>query len=212
MNLFPKDEVFYNLFEKQTKKLMEASELLENFGEDWQDMEKTSFLMKKLEKEADSLGHEITDNLRKSFITPIEGEDIDVLWQKLDDIMDGIERAVNRIVIYKIKPLFPKEIKEYIKVIRDAISEINEGVGDIRNIRKFGDNIHQRSKSLNRLENIGDDINREALRKLMNCENITPEKNLEIMKLKEIYDILEDTIDACEDVGNIFEAILIKNR
>jgi hypothetical protein len=212
INLFPKDEVFYTLFEKQAEKLTEAAKLLDELLKNPQNLEEVFLKMKKLEEEADDLGHNVIDNLRKTFITPIEGEDIDLLRQYLDNIMDRIERVVNRMRIYKIQIPFPKEIKEYIEVIKKAIEEINLGVKEIRNVNKFQENLHSCCQKLNELENVGDEINRTALRDLMSPSQITPERNLEIMKLKEIYETLEEAIDFCEDVGNIFESILIKNR
>lgn len=212
INLFPKDEIFYVLFEKQAEKLKEAAELLDEIQKNPQKLEELSLKMKKLEVEADSLGYSVIDHLRKSFITPLEGEDIDILRQKLDDVMDLIEKAVNRMVIYKIQKPFPKEINEYIKVIKEAIKEINEGIKKIRNVRKFQENLHHCCQKLDELENIGDEIHRTALKNLMNISQPSAERNFEIIKLKEIYDTLERAIDCCEDVGNIFESILIKNR
>jgi len=212
MNLFPKDEIFYTLFEKQAEKLAEAAQLLDEILGNPQNLGELAIKMKKLEVEADDLGHNIIDNLRKTFITPIEGEDIDLLRQYLDNIMDHIERVVNRLLIYKIQIPFSKEIREYIEVIKKAILEINSGVKEIRNVSKFQENLHSRCQKLNELENVGDEINRTALKNLMNPSQISPERNLEIMKLSEIYETLENTIDFCEDVGNIFESILIKNR
>lgn len=210
MNLFPKDKIFYNLFEKQAQKLNQAARLLEEILEEENDLKEISDQMKKLEEEADSVGHNIIEHLLKSFITPIGSEDIDLLRQELDNIMDYIERAVNRIVIYEVEPL-PFEIEEYIEIIKQAITEINKGVKEIRNVRKFRKPLYYRCQKINQLENKGDQINRNALEKLMRIEP-SPEKNLERMKLKEIYETLEEAIDRCEDVGNIFETILIKNR
>lgn len=212
MRLFPKDEVFYALFEKQAEKLTEAAKLLNEILRNPQSLEEASLKMKKIEEEADSLGHSVVDHLRKSFITPLDGEDIDILRQKLDDIMDFIERAVNRMVIYQIPKPFPKEISEYIEILKEAIFEIEKGVKEIRNVRKYQENLHQLCQRLNYLEDEGDVINRTALRNLMNIAQTNPDKNLEIIKLKEIYETFENAIDRCEDVGNIFESILIKNR
>lgn len=212
MNLFPKDEVFYNLFEEQAKKLTEASHLLNEILKNPQNLKELSLKMKKLEEEADDIGHNVIDNLRKSFITPLEGEDIDLLRQRLDDIIDFIERAVNRMAIYNIPIPFPKEIADYIKIIQKAVDKINKGVKKIRNTRKYKEDIYQICQDINYLENEGDVVNRSALKKIMNVPQVTPEKNLEIIKLKEIYETFENAIDCCEDVGNIFESILIKNR
>jgi len=212
INFFPKDEIFYTLFEKQAEKLTGAAKLLDELLKNPQNLEELSLKMKKLETEADSLGHNVIDHLRKSFVTPLEGEDIDILRQKLDDIMDFIERAVNRMVIYKIQKPFPGEIEEYIKIIKEAIENINKGVKEIRNVRKYQENLHQLCQRLNQLEDEGDIINRTALKNLMGASHPSPERNLEIMKLKEIYETFEEAIDRCEDVGNVFESILIKNR
>ena len=212
INLFPKDEIFYTLFERQAEKLSEASRLLDEILASPQNLEELAVKMKKLETEADSLGHNVVDNLRKSFITPLEGEDIDILRQRLDDIMDSIEKAINRMVLYQIPKPFPKEIREYIKIIKEAIGEINLGVRKIRNVRKYQESLHHCCQRLNELEDLGDVVNRTALKNLMNIPQTNPEKNLEIIKLKEIYETFESAIDSCEDVGNIFESILIKNR
>jgi len=211
INFFPKDEIFYTLFEKQAEKLTEAACLLDEILKNPQNLKDLSLKMKKLETEADSLGHEIISNLERSFITPLEEEDIDILRQKLDDIMDHIEKAVNRMFIYKISQPFPKEFGEYGKILKESIEEIKKGVKEIRNVGKYQKNLSFRCQRLNELEDKGDIINRNALKKLMDVSP-TPEKNLEIIKIKEIYEYLEDAIDYCEDVGNIFESILIKNR
>jgi len=212
INLFPKDEIFYTLFEKQAEKLSEAIKLLDEILEKPQKLEELSLKMKNLETEADSLGHNVVDHLRKSFITPLEGEDIDLLRQKLDDIMDFIERGVNRMVIYQISKSFPKEISQYVEILKEAILEINRGVKEIRDVGKYQKNLHQLCQKLNELEDKGDIINRTALKNLMNFPQTNPEKNLEIIKLKEIFETFENAVDCCEDVGNIFESILIKNR
>lgn len=212
MNLFPKDEIFYTLFEKQAGKLMEVSVLLDEILVSPEKLEEISEKVKKLEEEADDLGHNVVDNLRKSFITPLEGEDIDLLRQKLDDIMDCIEKAVNRMVIYRVSIPLPEYIEKYIRIIKEAIVEIDKGVKKIRNVRKYQNDLHSLCQNLNELENEGDRINRNALKSLFSEPQKSPENNLEIIKLKEIYETLENAIDFCEDVGNIFESILIKNR
>lgn len=211
-NLFPKDGVFYQLFEKQTEKIDEAAKLLRKLLEEPEKLNEISSRLKELEIEADNVGHEVMDHLRKNFITPMEGEDIDLLRQNLDDIMDFIERSVNRIGLYRIQPPFPKEIAEYIGVISGAVVEISEGMKELKNIKKFGPSLQKRCERLNELENVGDDINRKALGGLMGIQSVSCDKLMEVIKLKEIYETLENAIDCCENVGNMFESILIKNQ
>jgi len=119
---------------------------------------------------------------------------------------------VNRMVIYQISKSFPKEISQYVEILKEAILEINRGVKEIRDVGKYQKNLHQLCQKLNELEDKGDIINRTALKNLMNFPQTNPEKNLEIIKLKEIFETFENAVDCCEDVGNIFESILIKNR
>lgn len=212
VNLFPKDEIFYSLFEEQAKKLKQGAEVLDEILNNPQNIKELALKMKKLEKEADDVGHNVVAHLRKTFITPLEGEDIDLLRQRLDDIMDFMEKAANRMAIYRISPPFPEEIRKFIRVLKEMIEEIERGTNEIRNVRKFAKKLHLRCEKINDLENIADEIHRGGLKKLMKTENPGPEKVLEVVKLKEIYEAFEDATDACEDVGNIFETILIKHR
>lgn len=211
-SLFPKDGIFYQLFEKQSEKLNEAGLLLKQILDDPQKLETVSVRFKELEKEADDLGHEVMDNLRRNFITPLEGEDIDLLRQNMDNIIDHLEKAVNRMVIYKIPQPFVQAINDYSEVIQAAIKEIYFGIKEIKNVRKYHNQLHERCKKLNDLENAGDEINRTALNTLMNVPQVSCEKVIEIIKLKEIFETLENAIDCCEDVGNMFETIMIKNQ
>jgi len=211
-NFFPKDGIFYQLFEKQSDKLSEASELLKRAINEPENLEAISAKLKELEEEADELGHQLMENLRKNFITPMEGEDIDLLRQNLDDIIDFTERAVNRMVIYKLPRPLPKEIGEYAEIIGAAAKEIYAGVREIRDVKKHNESLHKRCYRLNQLENAGDEINRKALGGLMGTPQVSCDKLIEIIKFKEIYETLENAIDSCENVGNMFESILIKNQ
>jgi len=211
-NLFPRDGIFYQLFEKQTDKLCQAAGLLNQLLDNPEKLESVSIQLKKLEEEADNIGHELMDNLRKNFITPLEGEDIDLLRQNLDDIMDFLERAVNRIVIYRIPVPLPRAVRDYAQIINSAIAEIHEGMKEIKDIKKNHKKLQARCEKINSLENTGDELNRKALGGLMATPQVSCEKLIEIIKLKEIYETLENAIDCCENVGNMLESILIKNQ
>lgn len=210
--MFPKDGVYYDLFEKQAHILCEASGLLKKMMNEPQKTEEISLTLKEMEKEADNVGHEVMEHLKRNFITPLEGEDIDLLRQNLDDIIDLIERVANRIVIYNISRPFTEETAEYIEIIHQASKEICAGIKEIKNIKKNRESLHERCKKINDLENIGDEINRKALNKLMNIANPDCVKLVETIKLKEIYEALENAIDSCENIGNLFESLLIKNQ
>jgi hypothetical protein len=212
MRFLPKERKFFDLFDMQVEKLMQAAALLNKLRKRPQDIKKIAVQIKQLEVEADSIGHQVVDGLHQTFITPLERDDIDILRQDLDDIMDGIEQAVNRLVLYNIPvSTFSNAIIDYFLIIEKAIIEIKQGVTEIRNLKKYSHSLSERCEKINKLEDEGDEINRKALGKLMNPKRTSAKNNLEIMKRKEIYDTLEDTIDRCEDVGNILESILIKN-
>lgn len=210
MNLFPKADKFFDLFEDQTEKLNRASKLLRELRDDPQKIEEVAFKMRELEREADHVGYQIIDGLHRSFITPIDRSDIDILRQNLDDIMDGIEKAINRMFIYGI-PFTPDPIGKYFMIIEEEISEIERGVRDVRNLKKFAKNLSERCYKINILEDNGDTVNRDALEELMHPKEMSFHKTLDIIKRKEVYDILEGVVDHCEDVGNVLESILIKN-
>ena len=210
MNIFPKADKFFDLFEDQTEKLNRASGLLKELQNNPEEIEEISFKMRELEREADHVGYQIIDGLHRSFITPIDRSDIDILRQNLDDIMDGIEKAINRMFIYGI-PFTQDPIGKYFMIIEEEIVEIRKGVKDIRNLKKFAKNLSERCYRINILEDNGDTVNRNALKVLMHPKEMSLSKILDVIKRKEIYDILEGVIDRCEDVGNVLETILIKN-
>ncbi len=206
----PRNDKFFDLFEAQTEKLKQASVLLQELGIHPDQIGNISSRLSQLEKEADNVGYQIIDGLHRSFITPIDRSDIDLLRQNLDDIMDGIEKAINRIFIYNI--IFNSDsIGKYLQIVEEEISEIDQGVKEIKNLGKFSKDLIKHCHRINILEDKGDVVNRSALKTLLNPKDISCSGLLEIVKKKEVYDILEGVIDRCEDVGNVLESILIKN-
>jgi len=121
----------------KAEKINEATRLLSVAVKDPQKIKDIAAKLKVLEQNADEIGHELIENLRRNFITPLDGEDIDLLRQNLDDIIDYIERAVNRISIYHIAPPFPEEMENYVRIIIAAAREIKDGVREIKNVKKF---------------------------------------------------------------------------
>ena len=216
MNLFPRNDNFFDLFEQQAEKLQEASAILKEIqrnlnNSDNQWLGEFSRRLKAIEEEADDIGHNIVQGLQRSFITPLDRGDIDLLRQNLDDIMDGIEKAVNRIFIYKIPLSSLTSLNKYFLIIEQEIKEIEKGVKEVRNFQRHSQELIQHCHKMNHLEEEGDRINREALQKLLNPKQLSLTSILNIIKIKEIYDMLENVVDKCEDVGNVLESVLIKN-
>jgi len=205
MKLFPQTTDFFELFEQQANLLQKAVGILSDLEES-DNAKKQAIRLKKLEHEADNIIHEIMNKLNTCFITPIDREDIAKLASDLDDIIDVMDMAVARIDIYKIDPI-PKEAFLYIHIAEKAIKQV------IAAVRELGKNKNQ-SKLLkhcefvNFVENEADDLHRHTLRELFTKET----DPLQIIKIKELYEILEHITDRCEDAANTIETIVVKNQ
>ena len=204
MGFFPKTEDFFILFEKQANELKNATKLVNTIESDG-DIKKNACKMKQIEHRADGLTHEIFKKLNSTFITPFDREDIANLASNMDEVLDELERAVNRMYIYKIDPQ-KKEICHYYHIIEKSIEHVNKGVKELRN-KKNHEKLLKHSEIINLLENQADDLHRDTLMSLF----ATEKDPIEILKLREIYDALEIVTDRCEDVANCFETMVIKN-
>ena len=155
-----------------------------------------------LERKADEVIHDVFTRLNQTFITPLDPEDIHSLSTHLDDVIDSIEEAVHRMVIYNLEPIPPVVIQ----VCRNIVASC-------RSLRLAFEALHSNQKILdhcieiNRIEDVTDDIVREAVRDLFALER----DPIRIMKLKEIYELLEQTTDNCEDVADALQSVVVKN-
>lgn len=207
MFLFPKNFDFFDYFDSFAKELENALEVLRDLKktENNGDIKTCAEKMKKIENDADSIIHAIIYALNKTFITPIEREDIAILAGNLDDVIDEIERATNRLFVYQIKPV-PQEIFQYTELIEKAIPEMVEAISEMKNPKRR-EHVLLRCKNINLIENQADEINRRNLGKLLNEEK----DPFLAIKLKEIYETLESVTDRCEDVADSLETIIVKN-
>lgn len=205
ISFFPKNTDFFKLFEQQADELDKAAKLLAAIKKGDGDFKKNATKIKQIEHNADEITHEIIRSLNQTFITPIDREDITMLASQLDNVVDELDRAINRIYIYRVKPV-PPEIKEYCQMIACSIEELCFGVRELKNHR-YRKKLLDSCEKVNSYENKTDDLHREVLGKLLNSR-----KNpLMVIKLKEIYDTLESVTDRCEDAANALETIVIKN-
>lgn len=204
MRLFPKNFDFFKLFEEQSEELMKAAKVFMQIEKN-SDMRKLSEKIKKIEHAADDITHQVISELNQTFITPIDREDIALLVSRMDDIADEIDRAINRIWIYDIKPT-PPQILEYGKLIKKSVEEINKCIIHLRTGKKHKE-VLKYCESINEIENEADELHRATVRDLFR-KNKNP---IKIMKLREIYEYLENVTDRSEDVANILETIVVKN-
>ena len=202
-SLVPKDRVFFDLFSEAGQNSLRAAKLLRDMLQKWPDAtEGLSRDILKAEQEGDRVTHDIIRRLNTTFVTPIDREDIYGLATQLDDIVDYIEEVADFMVLYRIEAPMDKAT-ELAQILHQSCRAI---AGAIPRLRTFKD-IHHYTVEVNRLENDGDRVAREAIASLFE-RGIDP---MLVIRWKDIFERLEDAIDSCESVANILEGIVIKN-
>ncbi len=205
MRLIPREEKFFDYFEELADKIEEGGNLFLEILEDYENSRNKIAKMKVIEHEADHITHKTYEKMHKTFLTPIDREDIYALVNKMDSILDMTESAAARMHLYKVKhPCV--EILDQIRVLNQAVAKIKKIVHAMRNM-KNAEMILKACVEINTLENEGDAVLRTAVANLFERESDA----LEVIKKKEILERLEEAIDACEDVSNIVEGIVLKN-
>jgi predicted phosphate transport protein (TIGR00153 family) len=202
----PKDKVFYGLFEDVANVLSEMAVIF-TAAIDEQDHDKRNALLKTLEDlehRNDETTHKIFIELGRNFITPFDREDIHALATSLDDIADFIWASAKRITNYSIHD--GDEItKGFANVITRSIHALNKAVRELRNMKDLR-SITESCVLINSLENEGDELLDTAMMHLFSA-NIEP---VELIKKKDLYEMLEIVTDKCEDAANVIESIIIK--
>ncbi|OGF51262.1 MAG: hypothetical protein A2044_03385 [Candidatus Firestonebacteria bacterium GWA2_43_8] len=201
----PKEYNFFALLEKQADYAVEAAKVFKGAVATGSITEETLVKMQEIEHQGDEVTHSILDQLDKSFITPIDREDIHALAKEMDDITDMLCTISSRMKIYKIART-DKYLVEFGSIIEESVLGVLcaiKGLNDLKNVKS----ILKACVEVNRLENAGDNKRDEALVALFENEK----DPIAIIKWKEIYQEAETVLDICEDVTNIVESILVKN-
>jgi len=204
--LFPKAIDFFEIFDLAASNLTKTASLFFNLvhSENFDNIEVKTKEIYECEQEGDILTHEIIKKLNKTFVTPIDREDLYTLASRLDDILDLIWAATERLMIFKLK----EPTKEVIEMAKDLLMTTEVVQKAIKNLKeKKYSHVQEYCIEINRLENRIDRIFRDALGKLFD----EAKDCVFIIKWKEIYEHLEDASDRCEDVANAIEAIVLKN-
>ena len=200
--LIPKEEKFFEDFVEMAEQINRGAGLLEQMLAPDQPLWDKADEIKEVEHKCDFLTHEIIQRLNKTFVTPIDREDIHELARTLDDVMDAIDNAASLIPLYKIDHIRPGA-RELTRIIIQQCDEIRVAVEALE--RRKG--VLERAIEINRLENEADRIHKNALSQLFD-EETNP---IAVLKWKEIYDLLEEATDACEDVANLLENVVVKH-
>jgi uncharacterized protein len=205
MRLLPHDASFFAHFEHQGKKTVEGCRAFLEMVENPTGLEARADRVKQIEHECDEITHAVVEGLHKTFITPIDRNDIYTLITKMDDIMDFVEAAADRLALYEI-PTMTKEVGD---LARCLVSSAEHVLGAVTSIKELGkpNGILQHCIEINRLENVADGILRSALARLFREEK----DPIAVIKWKEIYETLESATDRCEDVANIIEGVVLEN-
>lgn len=205
MRLLPHDKTFFSLFEEQGKKTVEGCRAFLEMVEAPKDTESQAERVKQIEHECDEITHSVVELLHKTFITPLDRNDIYTLITKMDDIMDLVEAAADRVSLYEIK-IMTKEVGDLARCLVSSAEHVLGAVSGIRNLQR-PNGIAQHCVEINRLENVADKLLRSALARLFREEK----DPIAVIKWKEIYEALESATDRCEDVANIIEGVVLEN-
>ncbi|MGD0572234.1 MAG: DUF47 family protein [Sedimentisphaerales bacterium] len=201
---FPKDFNFFKLFEKQVSYAVDAARFFREVVSKGSVTEDTLSKMSEIEHQADDVAHTIIEQLNKTFITPIDREDIHALTMQIDDIVDMINTIVNRMRIYNITGV-NKNLVEFAKVIEESVQAVERAIGGLRDIKNVKV-VFDACVEVNRLENVGDTMRDEMLMELF----ATVKDPIAVIKWKDIYQDAETVLDVCEDVAHVVDSIMVK--
>ena len=205
MRLLPRQDTFFDMFEKQAMMVDQGSQALSTLMMDYRDVEEAAYKIKTMEHDADEIAHTIIKKLNTTFVTPFDREDIHALTSAMDDVLDFTENAVDRLALYEITEPTEEAIK-LVSILAEATTLMVNAVCQLRDM-KHPKVIREACVEINRLENQGDQVNRMAIAKLFKMHD----SPIEALKWREIYDHIETAIDKCEDVADILESTVLKN-
>jgi predicted phosphate transport protein (TIGR00153 family) len=198
----PRDRQFFDLFEEAGGNILRAAGLLEEMLRDFPERRELSREILICEQEGDRITHDIIQRLNQTYVTPLDREDIHALASALDDVVDYTEEVADYLGLYKIEaPMV--QAQELAEVLHQAARQIAQAMPRLRGSR----DLSHYTVEINRLENDGDRITREAIASLFDG-GIDP---MVVIRWKDIFERLEEAIDATEQVANILEGVAIKS-
>lgn len=201
----PKEDKFFELFISSAESIYESAKMLQDFVQDLSNPEEKLKQIKDMERLCDQKVHKTLEELNKTFITPFDREDIYDIAKEMDNIEDYIESAASRFVLFNVTEA-TDDCKELAKIIVDSTEELITVMKELKSMSK-SKLLIEKIIDINRLEEDGDILQRKAIRTLFNSDMPA----IEVIKWREIYERLEHTIDACENVANMVEGVAMKN-
>jgi uncharacterized protein len=202
----PKDRIFYSLFEDSSQRVLLMSKVLKQMVNENDSAERSSIMtrIEDLEHQNDEATHKIFTELSRNFITPFDREDIHYLATALDDVADHIYAAGKKIIFYHINTN-DHGIRKFADLIEQSAEQVQHAVLELRNMKNLR-LITEAIVKINSIENQADDLFDTNVERLF--AEVDDAK--EVFKMREIYQVMEDATDKCEDAGNVIESIIIK--
>ena len=198
----PKEVRFYDDFVALAEEIRRGASILEEMLAPEQPLWDKADEIKEIEHKCDFLTHEIIQRLHRTFVTPLDREDIHTLARTLDDVMDAIDASATIVRLYQIKMVRP-DAREQARIIMASADQVVKAMKALE--RRKG--VAEPAVEINRLENEADRAHQAAVRRLFEEER----DPIQIMKWKEILDFLEEATDRCEDVANVLEGVVVKH-
>jgi len=203
IRLIPQTREFYTLFDRAAQNLVATAQLLLDLLEHYPDRRDLVDQIKEHEHEGDAVTHEIVQLVNKTFVTPIDGEDIYDLATALDDVCDFMDQVADELNLYGVEEV-PQEAIQQAGVIFRAVSKLSDAIEGLDGLK----NIHHHLVDIHTLEDEGDRIVRSATAKLFS-NGLDP---LVVIRWKDIHHDLEMAVDKCETAAHVLESIYLKNR
>jgi hypothetical protein len=198
----PREEGFFSLFAKQADNVVVGAKALQEMLSHYTGVPEQVQSVKAIEHEGDEITHGILTKLNQTFITPFDREDIHELCSQIDDVIDLIDAAASRFVLYRVDKVREGTV-DLVKVLVSASVEVSSAVHALNSPEKA----LKHCIEINRYENESDRICRTLIAKLFD-EETNP---VQIIKWKEIFEVIETAVDKCEDVANVIEGVILKS-
>jgi predicted phosphate transport protein (TIGR00153 family) len=202
LRLIPRDERFFDLFVMDAANVLDGARQLEAMLRSYDNIDKAAKKIREVEHLGDDISHDIGERLERTFVTPFDREEIHSLISGLDEILDNIEQVADTFVLYRIESPTKTSIKQAALIVQ-ACEVIHDALSHLRGFKDLGPYI----KEIRRIEHEGDRLSRHAIAGLFD----DGAKTMQVLKWKDVYALLEDTIDKCEDVGDLIGRIVVKH-
>lgn len=203
VRLIPRETKFYDMFVDMARNLIDGARLMKALLENFQDVPAQVAKLKDIEHRGDDMTHAVMTKLNQTFITPFDREDIHRLTSSIDDVLDLLNAAGDRIMVYKIKAV-TKESAQLAGLILQQSEELERALSKLE---KNQPSVMQHCVEINRLENEADRVTREAVGGLFDTEK----DPIALIKIKELYEVLELATDKAEDAANVIESVILKS-